>query len=169
MPNSPASRSGSSGRAASPARRRAEPPRSFPLRASRGVLVAVFGWLAVASAGLLAARAWPLALRAVLVLGLWAVALPAIRRDLALAAPGSLRRVELRDGLAWRIACKPGEPAVPAAPSPYCAILGALLWLKFDTAAGPRRACVVDRALAARLRLGGYRAGRRGKGGEPSC
>jgi len=117
----------------------------------------------------LAARALPLTVRGALILGLWLCALPAVRRDLRLRAPGALRRIELSGECQWSVAWAGQGPALPATPSPQCVVLGAVLWLKFETAAGPRCACIVNRALAMRLRLAGRAATGRASGGTPSC
>ncbi len=131
--------------------------------------MAILGWLAVASMGLLASRALPIAGRVVLFLGLWACALPVVRRDLWLRARGALRRIEISDENDWSIAQAVRGPAVAATPGPQCAVLGAVIWLKLATATGSHHACIVNRALAARLRLAGRAAGARPSGQVPNC
>ena len=117
----------------------------------------MLAWLVIAGGGLLAARGLPVALRAALAIGLWACALPCVLRDLALCGPGALRVIATSGRQGWRVACGTQGP-VDAATAPQGAVLGPVLWLRIDTAAGPRRACLVDRALAMRLRLSGQRA-----------
>lgn len=102
----------------------------------------------------------PITLRGVLVLCLWALALPAIRRDLMLAQAGALRRIGHDGRQAWRVVCGRGA-AIPARPSPHCMVLGKALWLQFDSPTGTHRACLVDRALAVRLRWA--------RRGAPNC
>ena len=94
---------------------------------------------------------------AALAIGLWGCALPCVLRDLALCGPGALRVIATSGRQGWRVACGTQGP-VDAATAPQGAVLGPVLWLRIDTAAGPRRACLVDRALAMRLRLSGQRA-----------
>jgi hypothetical protein len=119
--------------------------------------------------GVLAARALPIAARVVLIIGLWACALPIVQRDLWLRAPGALRRIDVSVEGEWSVAQAAHGPAVAAAPSPQCAVLGAVIWLKFETATGRHRACTVNRALAARLRLAGRMAKARPLGRASSC
>lgn len=130
-------------------------------------MAAALAWLALATVGVLAAQALPWVLRIALALSVWAVALPCLRRDLALRSPRSIGRLEHRGGRDWRLAgIASGEPAIAAIPCAHCVILGAVLWLKFDTAGGPRRACVVDRALAMRLSLSAQGAPKGRSGGN---
>jgi hypothetical protein len=123
------------------------------------VQAVVLAWLVLASIGLLASGGLSLALRLVLAGALWLTAWPSMRREISLLTPGALKRIEAGGGCDdWRVASGPWGPAVPACLDPQCAVLGPVLWLRIDTAAGPHRACLVDRALAMRLRLSGWLA-----------
>jgi hypothetical protein len=108
-------------------------------------------------------------LRCLLLLALWSVALPAVRRDLALRASVSLRRIQPGRGRDWLVACRRQPGTARATPSPHCATFGALVLLRFDTQAGPRRACVLDRALALRLRIAGHAPRRPAGVRAPNC
>lgn len=119
--------------------------------------------------GVLAARALPAEVRVVLIAGLWAGALPVVRRALWLRAPGALWRIEVSGEYEWSIALVARGSAVAATLGPQCAVLGAVIWLKLETATGSHHACIVNRALAARLRLAGRMAGARPLGRASSC
>ena len=60
-------------------------------------------------------------MRCLLLLALWSVALPAVRRDLALRASVSLRRIQPGRGRDWLVACRRQPGTARATPSPHCA------------------------------------------------
>ncbi|MGD9597302.1 MAG: hypothetical protein AB7G76_02900 [Steroidobacteraceae bacterium] len=115
------------------------------------MVVAATGWLIVAGSGILASRGLPWGQRLALVIALWGLSWPAVRRDLALRSRTSIHCIAHRPPGDWYLEL--GDDTVPAVPSPHSMALGGALWLAFETSRGMRRACVVDRALAARLRL----------------
>lgn len=83
------------------------------------------------------------------VAAVWLLALPGLRDAVLLASRRSPRRIGQRGAGHWYL--WPG--ALPARPSPHCLAIGPALWLSLDTPCGRRRACIVDRRLASRLRL----------------
>lgn len=138
MPNSPDSRGASS-------------RRIFELRPSRALEAAVVTWLGVASIGCLGANALPPGAR-LLCLGLvWGLALPGWRCAIALNARGSLRFIEHCGPHRWRIVRD--LRSLRAQPSPHCLVVGPVVWLRVACEGRRFDACVVDRRLAAQLRL----------------
>lgn len=121
------------------------------------LLAALAGWLVVASAGIVAAGGLAPGLRLALVAALWALGGPALWREVALRSRTSVRQLVHRGRRDWQL--HDGGGVMPALPQPYGMTLGAVVWLAFATARGRRRACVIDRALAVRLRFAGGGSG----------
>jgi len=128
---------------------------AFELRPSLALVALVFSWLVIASTGCLACRGLPLPWRLLAAAAVWACGLPGLRGAVMLVSRGSPARIEHRGRGSWYL--EPG--ALAAWPSPHSLAVGPALWLAIDTARGRRCACVVDRRLMSRLRLGRPAAG----------